>query len=57
MNINEHFIQIRGKIVTDKELNLGDDLKVIVTVTDIQTKDLQDGTVDVIYKAKMFEEE
>jgi hypothetical protein len=57
MEINAKFIQIRGKIETDKSYDYGADIPVIVTVTDIKNKDNQDGTIDQIYMCKLFEEE
>ena len=56
MEVNEKFIQIRGKIATDKSYDYGADIPIIVTVTDIQNKDNQDGTIDQIYKCKLWEE-
>lgn len=56
MEINEKFIQIRGKIATDKECKIGDDLQVIVTITAEERQDNNDGTFNLIYKAKLFEE-
>lgn len=56
MEINSKFIQIRGKIETDKSYDYGADIPVVVTVTDIQNHDNDDGTFDQIYKCKLFEE-
>lgn len=56
IDINEKFIQIRGKIATDKKHALGDDIAVMVTVTSVEQKDNDDGTVDLIYKAKLWTE-
>lgn len=55
METNTKYIQIRGKLETDKTYTFGEDIRVLVTVTGIEEKDLDDGTKDVIYKAKMFE--
>jgi len=55
--VNEKFIQVRGKIAINRELKYGDDIQVTVSVTDIQGKDNQDETIDLIYKAKLLEVE
>ena len=57
MEINERFLQIRGKIAVDKEYNLGDDIPVIVTVTAIVLQETDVEAKDIIYKAKLFGEE
>ena len=54
---NERFLQIRGKVATDKDYNYGDDIPVTVCVTSIEHKNNEDGTEDIIYKAKLFGEE
>jgi len=53
-DINEKYIQIRGKIATDRSYDYGADIPVIVTVTDIQNTDNQDGTINQTYKCKLF---
>lgn len=53
MKVNNKYIQIRGKVETDTTYSLGDELNVVVCVTDIQDKDNFDGTVDRIYKARL----
>lgn len=55
MDINTRYIQIRGKIETDKSFDYGADIDVTVTVTDILNTDNQDGTKDITYKCKLFE--
>lgn len=45
MEISNKFIQVRGKLEAERELNLGEELEVTVCVTDIQDTDMQDGTV------------
>ena len=57
METNTRYIQIRGKIETDKSFDYGQDINVTVTVTDILNTDNQDGTKDITYKAKLFEAE
>jgi hypothetical protein len=56
MEVNEKYIQIRGKIATDKEYALGDDISVTVTVTSKEIQDQDDGTINLIQKAKLFGE-
>lgn len=56
MEINERFISVRGKVATDSDYDFGKDIPVIVTVTDIQDIDNNDGTVNRIYKCRLFEE-
>ena len=56
MEVDKKFLQVRGKLEIDKKYKLGDDINTIVTVTDIQNKDNQDGTIDQIYKARLLEE-
>ena len=57
MEVNEKFLQIRGKIAIDKELALGEDIKVIVTVTAVELKETDKEAKDIIYKARLFGEE
>jgi len=57
MEINRKFIQIRGKLEVDKSYDYGQDINITVTVTDIQNTDNQDGTIDQIYKARLFGED
>jgi len=54
MEINNRFIQVRGKIESPGELTMGDDLNVTVTVTSIERVNNDDGTIDEVYKAKLF---
>ena len=55
METNEKILQIRGKLGTDIGFELGEDIRVIVTVTGIEDQDNQDGKITKIYKAKLFE--
>ena len=55
MEINTRYIQVRGKVEVGEEYKLGDDLKIVVSITDIQQKDKFDGTVDLIYLARMLD--
>ena len=55
MEINTRYIQVRGKVEVGEEYKLGDDLKIIVSITDIQDSDNQDGTIDRTYKARMLD--
>jgi hypothetical protein len=57
MEVNEKFIQIRGKIATDKSYDYGADIPIVVTVVDIKNTDNQDGTIDQVYMCKLLEEE
>jgi hypothetical protein len=57
MEINTKYIQIRGKIETDQEFEIGDDIPVIVCITAQEIQDQDDGTFNIIYKAKLFNEE
>jgi hypothetical protein len=54
--INEKFITIYGKLGTEDNRNLGEDIDVKVTVVSIQDIDNQDGTIDRVFKCKLFEE-
>lgn len=54
MEINRRFVQLYGKIEVGKDYELGEDLRPTVTVVSKQIKDNDDGSVDVIYKAKLF---
>jgi len=54
MQINEKFIQVRGKVVTVSELEIGDDITVTVTIEKSELSDNNDGTFDLTYKAKLF---
>jgi hypothetical protein len=54
--INERIIAVRGKVNTDRAHYFGQDIPVVVTVTGIEKVDNQDGTVNEIYKCKLFEE-
>lgn len=56
MEINRRFLQVRGKLEIDSDYDFGKDLQVLVTITDIQDKDNDDGTIDRFYKARLFEE-
>ena len=53
--INEKFLQIRGKVAIDIEHNLGDDIPVIVTVTSVELKDTDKEAKDIVYKARLFD--
>ena len=55
MEINTRYIQVRGKVEVGEEYNLGEDLKITVSITDIQDSDNQDGTIDRTYKARMLD--
>jgi len=57
MEVSEKYIQVRGKIATDKTYDYGQDIQVTVTVTDIQNTDNNDGTINQTYKCKLFSEE
>jgi hypothetical protein len=50
--INTHYLVVNGKLES-QPLTMGQDLNVIVTVYSIEDRDLQNGTVDRIYKAKI----
>lgn len=52
--VGTKYIQVRGRLEAEKEYKMGDELMVTVSITDIQDSDNHDGTVDRIYKAKMF---
>lgn len=52
--ISSRFLQVRGKLEIENDYDFGDDLQVLVTITDIQDKDNNDETIDRIYKAKLF---
>lgn len=52
--INEKFIQVRGKVATSEDLKLGQDIEVTVTVEKSEDADNNDGTVDRTYKCKLF---
>jgi hypothetical protein len=56
VELNERYLKLttRGELATDKELNLGDDLGVVVTVERIEQRDNQDGTYDLIYKCSLL---
>jgi len=54
--VNERIIQIRGRVNTDREHHLGQDIPVGVVVTSIERVDNDDGTVNEVYKCKLFEE-
>ena len=55
MEINTRYIQVRGKVEVGEEYQLGEDLKITVSITDIQDSDNYDGTVDRTYKAKLLD--
>ena len=55
MEINTRYIQVRGKVEVGEEYKLGEDLKITVSITDIQDSDIFDGTIDRTYKAKMLD--
>ena len=52
--IDTRYLQVRGKIESPGELEYGQDVTVVVTVTSIEEKTNEDGTVDLIYRAKLF---
>lgn len=54
--INEKIIRLTGSASFLREIDLGDDitLKVSATVVKTEDEDNQDGTKDVIYKAKII---
>lgn len=54
MEISNKFIQVRGKLEAVGEYELGDELMVTVSVTDVQDSDNHDGTITRTYKAEMF---
>lgn len=47
-------LSIRGKIGTDKDYNIGDDVSVIVTITATEIRDEDDGNYTKIFKGKLF---
>ena len=55
MKVDEHLVKVSaGQIVTDKPLDLGDEVVLIVkgTVTKIEQLDNQDGTINQVYIVK-----
>lgn len=54
-DINARYVQVRGRMEKDKAPVIGQDMRVLVTVTSVETVDNQDGTFDEVYKAKLFD--
>jgi hypothetical protein len=52
--VNEKFIKATGKVATNEDLEMGQDIEVTLSVIEISDKDRYDGTVDRYYKAKLF---
>jgi hypothetical protein len=57
MEVNEKYIQIRGKIAVEKSYDYGQDIPIVVTVVDIKNTDNMDGTINQTYCCKLFEAE
>jgi hypothetical protein len=55
MEVNEKYIQIRGKIAVEKSYDYGQDIPIVVTVVDIKNTDNMDGTINQTYCCKLFE--
>ena len=55
METNTKFIQIRGKLETEKDYKIGDDVNVIVTITATEIRDENDGNYTKIFKGRIFE--
>lgn len=53
---NEKILQVRGKLSTDKDYQMGDDVDVTVCITSIEDFDDQNGKLTKIYKGKLFNE-
>ena len=58
-DINQIFIKIASKIEVQDQLELGDDVVVALkgSVVKTETRDNQDGSVDITYIVKPFESE
>lgn len=54
MSVNRMILKIRGKEDRDQPYELGEEILCRVVVTDIQKKDMEDGSWDEYYLAKLF---
>jgi len=48
-------LSIRGKLATDQDFNIGDDVQVVVTITATEIQDNDDGNYTKIFKGKLFQ--
>ena len=55
--IDERILQIRGSLNVSTDYQMGDDIKVIVSIDKIQHDDSHKGKLNKIFKAKLFEVE
>lgn len=54
-DINTRYLQVRGKLEVAKAIPIGQDHRVLVTVTSVEEVDNQDGTYHQVFKAKLFD--
>jgi len=51
------YIQLRGKVETQKDFEMGEQLAVRVIVTAIEEQDNNDGAKNIIYKCRLWGED